>query len=359
MTAYSMAGNENESDIGYSGVAKDADLLLARLTGEDGGISYTHEAWDWLSGKLNELSKPVISNHSYGVPLCSARQMDLCNSTSTRLVQVLNQRDDHQAFYAAGNEAKYCGHRLSGVTNGIAGPNSDPTSITSGAFRSDISDAQRYSSHGFGTCSSFRSNPKPDVGSQIPGIVPYGDSLKDLSTNGGGSQAGTSEASPIVAGVGAIIASITGTADRDVIEGILEGTATQVRPTQVNLILEYDARFGHGQVNPVNAAEEALRLPGVDTDADIVDNRPPAPSFTLNPSSPAVGDEIELDASNSSDVDGDIVNYIWDFGDGTEDTGEVVSHIYESSGQYQVRLLVTDDDGESSSVTANIMVSET
>jgi len=52
-----------------------------------------------------------------------------------------------------------------------------------------------------------------------------------------------------------------------------------------------------------------------------------------------------FDASDSSDVDGTIVKYAWDFGDGTSGDGAKVEHTYTSPGTYQPALTVTDNDG--------------
>lgn len=256
MSAYTAAGNKNKSGLPVSGVAPDAEMLLARTTDESGALSYTEEAWDWLVGQIRDADKPVFSNHSYGIPLCSARSMNICNSSTTKLVKSVNKRSDHQSFYAAGNEGVYCGHRLGGFTNGINGPNSLGNSISVGALRFDLRDAQSYSSHGFGTCTTPTNNPKPDVSCLIPTLVPYGTKQKDMSSGVGGSSAGTSDASPMTCGVGALVGSIAETADTEVISDALEGTAMLPRITQVNALSDFDARFGHGQVMAEKAVNE-------------------------------------------------------------------------------------------------------
>lgn len=255
MCAVSAAGNKEEG-APFDGVAKDADLLLVRVTNEDHALANVEEGMDWLAGKLEEIDRPVISNHSYGVPLCSGRAMQLCGETATKVADQLSQRDDHQAVYAAGNEADYCGRRLSGFTNGISGVNSVDSSITVGALRSTGSEAQRYSSHGNGTCSD--ENPKPDVSAPIPQILPYGCEVNDMSSGIGGSSGGTSTAAPITAGICALIASETGTADQEVLESALEETATMPRTTQINILGNRDSRFGHGMVDAKAAVEYVL-----------------------------------------------------------------------------------------------------
>ena len=58
-----------------------------------------------------------------------------------------------------------------------------------------------------------------------------------------------------------------------------------------------------------------------------------------------LGESIQFDASGSSDEDGSIVSYLWDFGDGTQSTNKVESHKYLNSGEYIISLSVTDDKG--------------
>jgi chitodextrinase len=47
----------------------------------------------------------------------------------------------------------------------------------------------------------------------------------------------------------------------------------------------------------------------------------------------------------SADPDGTIVNYAWDFGDGTIGGGMLAQHAYSATGNYTVTLYVTDNDG--------------
>lgn len=55
--------------------------------------------------------------------------------------------------------------------------------------------------------------------------------------------------------------------------------------------------------------------------------------------------------SGSSDVDGTIVSYAWNFGDGQQGSGQTTSHDYASPGDYAVTLTVEDNDGETDSDT--------
>ena len=73
------------------------------------------------------------------------------------------------------------------------------------------------------------------------------------------------------------------------------------------------------------------------------------------PTTVDVGQNVTFDASKSVDV-GFIVSYEWNFGDGTNGTGVVVSHVYASEGTYQVQLNVTNNEGVSNLKTFAITV---
>lgn len=62
------------------------------------------------------------------------------------------------------------------------------------------------------------------------------------------------------------------------------------------------------------------------------------------PSKVYVGEQARFNGRKSSDKDGRIVAYRWNFGDGATAKGSVVTHSYQKPGQYQVKLVVTDND---------------
>jgi PKD repeat protein len=86
------------------------------------------------------------------------------------------------------------------------------------------------------------------------------------------------------------------------------------------------------------------------------DERPDA-SFNFEPENPMEGDQVDFDASRSSD-DGSIGNYKWRFGDGSRSAGRKVSHIFEEDGTYPVTLTVEDDEGNTDTTTKYVTVGE-
>ena len=76
-------------------------------------------------------------------------------------------------------------------------------------------------------------------------------------------------------------------------------------------------------------------------------NQAPVAGFTASPGS--AGAPTQFDASSAVDPDGSIVRYDWDFGDGTvlANGGPTPAHVYTSPGSYTVTLVVTDNEGAS------------
>jgi DNA-binding beta-propeller fold protein YncE len=74
-----------------------------------------------------------------------------------------------------------------------------------------------------------------------------------------------------------------------------------------------------------------------------------APIARFDVSGSAAGSAVSFDARSATDSDGSITRYDWDFGDGNTlpDGGPQVSHIYAQPGDYEARLVVTDNEGAS------------
>ena len=100
------------------------------------------------------------------------------------------------------------------------------------------------------------------------------------------------------------------------------------------------------------------------TDTDIIEvtigeyvNKKP----TANADGPyqgVTGESITFSGSNSSDSDGSITNYTWNFGGNTLGYDETITHKYSKAGSYLVTLTVTDDDGDTHAETTSVTVKE-
>jgi heat shock protein HslJ len=78
------------------------------------------------------------------------------------------------------------------------------------------------------------------------------------------------------------------------------------------------------------------------------------------PGSGYVGEPVTFDASTSTQGSSPIVSYSWNFGDGTTggpSSSPQTTTLYNKTGTYQVSVIVTDQDGQSSSATMAVTIS--
>lgn len=87
---------------------------------------------------------------------------------------------------------------------------------------------------------------------------------------------------------------------------------------------------------------------------------PPEASFTFDPSAPNAGDSVTLSGSSSSASNGSISEYRWEYEvpDGSTETasGEQVTQTWNSAGEYQITLTVTDSNGNTDTAQRTIGV---
>jgi DNA-binding beta-propeller fold protein YncE len=107
-------------------------------------------------------------------------------------------------------------------------------------------------------------------------------------------------------------------------------------------VSEYDVGAG-GELSP--KAAPTVTAGNEPSGIALAPNQGPSASFAVAPAPPGL--PSQFDASASSDADGTVVGYIWDFGDGAPlQLGRpTMTHSYAKTGTYTARLTVTDDDG--------------
>jgi uncharacterized membrane protein len=144
-------------------------------------------------------------------------------------------------------------------------------------------------------------------------------------------------------------------------------------------ILEYHWDFGDGQTGTGSSIGHAFGRSGVHyitltvvdeagltaSDEIVIEigNIGPNPVIRTNPVNRTVekGMPIELDGSFSQDRDGEIVTYLWEFGeynDFFEGIWPVIEHSYQVPGVYTITLHITDNGGMTTNTTVDVTVTE-
>ncbi|MFA6427225.1 MAG: lamin tail domain-containing protein [Candidatus Magasanikbacteria bacterium] len=82
--------------------------------------------------------------------------------------------------------------------------------------------------------------------------------------------------------------------------------------------------------------------------SNIIEGKSAAPLISIDVDTHvAVGESVSFDASDSTDPDGDVLAFEWDFGDGEDGEGSSIEHVYEKEGTFTVNVTVSDGKQES------------
>ena len=168
----------------------------------------------------------------------------------------------------------------------------------------------------------------PYIDVTAPGL-----SIRTTYLNGGYiSYSGTSFSSPMTAGLIALIYTVNPNFTPAEVESYVFNTAVDLGAAGD------DDLYGHGRINAgaaVVAAMESFGTPNV----------PPVAVALSNVLTGVAPLEVIFNGSGSTDEDGTINAYLWDFGDGNTGSGVTATHIYQTDGNFNVTLTVTDDKG--------------
>jgi len=93
----------------------------------------------------------------------------------------------------------------------------------------------------------------------------------------------------------------------------------------------------------------------IESDPTIGKNWPPTPIINFSPKNPVKGVKVKFNASSSTDPDGEIVKFEWQIASTTL-SGTTTEFVFNENGEYEITLIVTDNDGTTSSTSTTIKV---
>ena len=287
------------------GVAKDVSLVAVRVLDNSGSGSTSGviAGMDWVAGNKK---LPAVANMSLG------------GGSSTAIDDAVSRMYNAgvPVIVAAGN-GNFVGREQDACNYS---PARAPHAFTVGATTSTDAKAS-YSN--YGNCVNLFA-----PGSSVT-------SAWHTSNTATNTISGTSMATPHVAGGAALYLQYNPGATAQQVYDAISANSTKNKVSSsrtTNNHLLYTLGFGGGTPPPVN--------------------QPPTASFTFN-----VTDlMVSFNAGASSDPDGSIVSYAWNFGDGTNGSGVTTSRTYAAAGTYNVTLTVTDNEGATGTLTQSVTV---
>lgn len=322
-----------DNDIGSLGVAPGATLWSFKVLRND-GTGTTGMILAGIDAVASQAHLIEVANMSLGFEGTSQAIDDaIANAVDAGVVFVVaagNSASDASTFSPASGPDVI-------TVSAIADFDGLPHSLGSPTCRPDVDD----------TLADF-SNFGPAVEIAAPGVCIFSTDLDD----GYSIKSGTSMASPFVAGA--------------VARYLAENNIDPQSRTDVMNIRSAIVGAGMPQTEPCgftdvdSSPEPLLFLNGALFGGDGTcgtgtepANSPPTADFTAS-----CTDLSCTFTDQSSDADGNVESWSWDFGDGAASTDQSPIHTYTAGSAYTVSLTVTDNDGATDTTSSSVTVTE-
>ncbi len=140
---------------------------------------------------------------------------------------------------------------------------------------------------------------------------------------------------------------------------VFDGVVTQTRSVTLAGGATTTVRFEIASGAAPGRYDHGVRGAGSNLTAKIRLNAPPKAAFSVTTPEPTASDPVTFDASESADVDGDVVTYEWDLdGDGEYDdaTGVQTEAAFTPAGEVTVGLRIVDDVGGTNTTETTLTV---
>ena len=304
-----------DNGIGVVGVAPGARIWSVKVLDSNGSgqLSGVTAGVDWVAGHADEIE---VANMSLGCDGCTDNALStaLTNAVGKGVVFSVaagNSTKDAKTFFPASHPDVI-------TVSALADFNGEPGGGAASTCRTDTDD----------TLAAF-SNFGPGVEIAAPGTCIHS-TYKD---GGYSTLSGTSMAAPHVAGAAALLA--VGDNDPDSREDVEAITGRLLDTANTN----WTDDSTDGVKEPLLDVSSAADFPAGPRDP----GRPTA-AFTATCSTDNT--TCSFDAGSSTDPDGSLSSYAWEFGDGGTGTGRTTSRTYAKAGYYSVKLTVTDNQGK-------------
>lgn len=141
-----------------------------------------------------------------------------------------------------------------------------------------------------------------------------------------------------------------------------------------NPIVSFTWDFGDGSTGSGQVTTHEFRAPGTyvvtltvtdgvgrsrqaSQSVNVAPGVNPTARFTFSPTEPTVGTSVNFNGRESTPAPGrTIMEWLWDFGDGSGGSGPQTAHTYGRAGVYTVTLTVTDDAGRTHTTSTTVEV---